>query len=348
MVAFLLGAASSVLLALSSPFSGDTTYTTSTEQYSSLLNWLNNTFPSSYVSPSIRLSPSPKGGHGAFATEDISEGSLLFSVPKEACITSSAVLEDKDCGKAFKTLIENAGPGAITVSLAGYLTKEYLCHLEGKESLYGPYLDTLPWKRGWNGQEHVLFWSKDDVEKYLKDSLCWRESNDLRTEVRVAKKIINAVIGPSVLVARGEMEEQTPMIPFLGWTTPPPPKITEPISGLGKALNGAFVILLTRAFDEIFDEEDGERLVPLLDMLNHDNEPTVTYKTNLEGAVEVKARHDIKKGDEIYNRYKEEEDMNMPYHRFFSRFGFVPGVEEETKALLEDKSSIFFAKKKEV
>ena len=325
-----------------------------TDQYSNLLNWLNTTFPTSYVSSSIDLLPSPRGGHGAFATEDIEKGTLLFSIPREACITSSTVLKDEDCGTAFQTLIDKAGPGAFTVSLAGYLTKEYLCHLEKGNSPFGPYLETLPWKRGMNGQEHVLFWSQDEVEEYLKESFCWRESNDLRMEVQVAKQVLNAVIGPSILLARGDMEEQKPLIPGLAFTKPPLPKVIDPVYGLGKALSGAFVILLTRAFADEYDTliqsgEEAERLIPLLDMLNHDNQPSITYATNPQtGAVEVKARHDITQGNEIYNRYREEEEMNMPYHRFFSRFGFVPGITEDVKNLLLDKSSVFFAKREEI
>ena len=354
MVAFLFGAVSTVLLALQSPSTKTDRrpQSSTSESYAKLLNWLDDSFPNSYVNPSVKISPSEKGGHGAFATADIEEGSMLFSIPREACITSSIVLNDGDTGKTFQTLIKKAGPGSFTVSLAGYLAKEYLCYIEGQDVLFGPYLATLPWKRDINGQEHVLFWSEDDVAEYLEGSLCYKESNDLRSEVKVARRVLNAIIGPSILKARGEWEEEKPLIPFLDWTKPPAPVITEPVSGLGRAVTGAFVILLTRAFDDDFDKEiegeDAERLIPVLDMLNHNSEPSVTYNTNDEGTVEVKARRNIQAGEEIYNRYREEEEMNMPYHRFFSRFGFVPGISEDVINLLKDKSSVFFAKRKEV
>lgn len=350
MVSFIFGTLS--LLALQSPVVDRRPKSSTEESYGKLLNWLDDSFPNSYVNPNVKIAPSEFGGHGCFAVEDIAEGDLLFSIPREACITSTVVLGDDDTGKAFQTLIKNAGPGSFTVSLAGFLAKEYLCYIEGQDVLFGPYLATLPWKRNINGQEHVLFWSEDEVEEFLTDSLCYNECVDLRSEVRVARKILNSVVGPSILKARGEYEEEKPLIPFLEFTKPPPQTPKEPVSGLGRALTGAFVILLTRAFDDEFDTliegEDAERLIPILDMLNHNAEPSVTYKTNDEGAVEVKARCDIKKGDEIYNRYREEEELNMPYHRFFSRFGFVPGITEPMKNLLQDKSSIFFAKRREV
>ncbi len=353
MVAFLGSwAASAILLALSSPATSPTAKITSTAEYSNLLSWLTNTFPNAYINPSVTIAPSPCGGHGAFATKPIAQDELLFKIPREACITSSSILNDPECGTAFKTLMKKAGPGSFTVSMAGYLAKEYLCYLEGKETLFGPYLATLPWKRGWNGQEHILFWNDEDVEELLSDSLCYRESNDLRSEVQVARRVMNAIVGPSILKARGEMEEEKPLIPFLEFTKPPAPTVKAPVSGFGRAITGAFVILLTRAFDDDFDTEidfeDAERLIPILDMLNHNAEPTVRYNTNEEGAVEVIARREVAEGEEIYNRYREEEELNMPYHRFFSRFGFVPGITEDIKNLLEDKSSIFFAKRKEI
>lgn len=340
------------LFALQSPTSDRRPKSSNAESYDKLLSWLDDTFPNSYVNPSVKIAPSEIGGHGMFATADIKEGDLLFSIPREACITSSVVLNDEDTGKAFQTLMKKAGPGSFTVSLAGYLAKEYLCYIEGENVLFGPYLATLPWKRQINGQEHVLFWSDDEVEEYLQGTFCYRECMDLRSEVQTARRILNSIVGPSILKARGEWEEEKPLIPGLGWTKPPPATVKEPVSGLGRAVTGAFVILLTRAFDDDFDSEiegeDAERLIPILDMLNHAAEPSVTYQTNEKGAVEVKARCAITAGEEIYNRYREEEELNMPYHRFFSRFGFVPGVTEPVQNLLKDKSSIFFAKRREI
>lgn len=323
---------------------------TSIEQYNRLISWL-KTFPTAYVSPCIRIGASDRGGHGAFAKECIPKDTKLLSIPREACITSNIVVNDEDIGEALEGLIKKAGPGSFTVALSGYLAKEYLCHKNGKESDFGPYLDTLSWERGWNGQEHVLFWSEEDVALLLEGSLCYKESIDLRAEVQVAKRVLNSLIGPAVL---RERNPEKPLVPFLSWTKPPAPKVTTPIPGLGEAVTAAFVILLTRSFGDDFDEgtniskEGTEKLVPLLDMLNHDNEPSIRHKTVADGSVEVIARRDLVVGEELYNRYKEEEELNMPKHRFFTRFGFVPGAVDDVKALFTNKSSIFFAKKAEI
>lgn len=355
MVAF-LHVLSTILFSLTVPIEERRVQNASTKDYNDMLTWLNTTFDKSFISPSIELLPSPRGGHGVFAKEAIHKGSLLFTVPREACITADTILADGEYGKACRSLIKKAGTGAFTVSLAGYVAKEYLCYLEGMDVDFGPYLATLPWKRNINEQEHVLFWSEDEIESYLSGSFCYKECMDLRSEVQVAKKILNSLCGPSILKARGEWEEEKPLIPFLEFTKPPPPTIQENVPGLGRAVTGSFVILLTRAFNDPYDkqvkemtgQDEAERLIPLLDMMNHNSEPSITYRTNEEGTVEVRSSIEISVGDEIYNCYRAEEEMTMPYHRFFSRFGFVPGITEPIRNVIQDKSSIFFAKRKEI
>jgi hypothetical protein len=56
----------------------------------------------------------------------------------------------------------------------------------------------------------------------------------------------------------------------------------------------------------------------------------------------------LKAGEELFNQYRQESDEKMPYHRFFTRYGFVPGISESITNLLKDKSSIFVAQKAEV
>lgn len=67
-----------------------------------------------------------------------------------------------------------------------------------------------------------------------------------------------------------------------------------------------------------------------------------------DGTVEVKAGRTLKSGEELFNQYRSEEEDTMPYHRFFTRYGFVPGITEAIPNLLRDKSSIFVAQKAEV
>lgn len=138
------------------------------------------------------------------------------------------------------------------------------------------------------------------------------------------------------------------MFPWQEEEEEPEPEMLE---GLEDAVRGAFVISLSRAFASPSDSEDGteeDRLKPVLDMLQHSNTPNISHKCAEDGSIEVTARGGIKAGDELFNQYKGEEDKNMPYHKFFTRLGFVPGVTEPVANLIAERSTIFFPQRAEV
>ena len=301
-------------------------------------------------------------GYGAFVKDKVEKDEVLFTVPRSACVTLDDAMNDAKCGKAFEAIMEKAGPGGNTVVLAGYLAKEYLVYLasdpwttvEDSSTKFGPYLETLPWTRGTNQQEHVLFWSQDDAQNGLAGTFCYDEAMALRAEVDLAGKVMNGIIGPSILLARGDWPDEGGLWP---WTKR---KVEGPVDGVDEAIRGAFVSLLTRSFEDNSgsevdengfdnDGDDSEKLVPLLDMLQHSDEPNISHKMRLsDQTVEVRARRAIEAGEELMNQYRSEEDVSMPYHRFFTRFGFVPGIVEPVENLLKDESSILFPKLAEV
>lgn len=320
-------------------------------KYEGLLEWLKSRDATTVVNDSVYFEESALGGGiGAFVSETIEEGDLIFTVPRQACVTLDDATSDEKCGEAFKTIMDKAGPGGNTVVMAAYLAKEYLISLVLQDSdndvKFGPYLETLPWERGINSQEHVLFWTDMDVDADLQGSFCYTEANELRSEVALATNIIESIVGDSIRIAKGELDDG---FKFPWQVTPPQDK--KPIDGLNEAVRGAFVALLTRAFqdDDGQDGGDEEKLVPLLDMLQHGDEPNVRHNMRLaDRTVEVRARRKIEAGEELLNQYRSEDDENMPYHRFFTRFGFVPGINEPVEDLLADKSSIFYPKIVEV
>jgi hypothetical protein len=267
------------------------------------------------------------------------------------------------------------------VVLAGFLARERLQSLESrkqqvdtnnndddvivKDSLYGPYLDTLPWERGINNQEHTLYWSDEQAETMLPGTMCFYEIMALREEVSVAIRVMNGVIGSTVREWRNEIKPksfQWPWEALAAAAEAPDPKIL--VQGLPEVVKGAFVSLLTRSFleedhdnyeEEDYDDDDDmsdtkEKLVPLLDILQHSEDPNICHSMNKDtGAVQVTARRPLQAGEELWNQYRSELEESMPYHRFFTRYGFVPGITDETmEQLLKEKSSIFFAQKREV
>ncbi|CAB9520802.1 Inherit from fuNOG: protein-lysine N-methyltransferase activity [Seminavis robusta] len=317
--------------------------------YDLLLDWLRA--KGATVNDNLCFQPSSRGGgYGAFVTDNVAKGEILVEIPRSACVTLDNVKNDPDSGEVFQKLMTQAGPGGNTVALAGILAKKRLVALaKGSEAIeYGPYFDTLPWERGINSQEHMLFWSDEDVDTFMKGTMCYSEAKSLREEVDLAISVLNKIIGKSILTARGELSETDSGFNF-PWDPKPEP-LKQIIDGLPEAVRGAFVCLLTRAFqDGDDDDEDAEKLVPWLDMLQHSDEPNIRHAMRKDdGTVEVRAGRDLQAGEELFNQYRSEKDETMPYHRFFTRYGFVPGIEENIADLLKDKSSIFVAQKAEV
>jgi hypothetical protein len=319
-------------------------------KYDELLEWVKS--KGGEVNQKIDIKRSSQGGgYGAFVTSDVSQDELLFAVPRDACFTLEAAISDETFGEAFNKLIEKAGPGGNTVVMAGYMATEYLLMLEDSKnekadasSNWAAYFQTLPWERGLNNQEHILFWTEEMIEDLLRGSMCYSEATTLREEVVLATKIMNSVVGKSIRAARGED------VDLGGFSWPwdaKPPAPEGPPEGFPEAVKGAFVCLLTRAFQD--GEGDEEKLVPMLDMLQHSDTPNVRHAMRkIDGTVEVRARCDIKPDTELFNQYRSEEEESMPYSRFFTRFGFVPGITEDTVNLLRDKSSIFYPQKAEI
>ena len=316
------------------------------ESYDALLDWLR--LSGAVVNEAIEICPSSLGvGYGVKLTANVKKDEVLFTIPRNACFTLEDATSDPDCGKAFERLIEKAGQGANTVVMAAQMSLQYLQiqydmdTAKTTQNKWAPYFQTLPWKRNINNQEHVLFWSNEMVESLVKGSASYDEAVALRQEVDLAIKVTTGIVGNKLQKYRREEEEST----FWPWQSKAP---SVPPPGLSEAVKGAFVCLLTRAFQD-GDEGDEEKLVPLLDLLQHSNEPNIRHQMlKAGGTVEVRARRNIEAGEELLNQYRSEQDDTMPYSRFWSRFGFVPGITEPIENLFEDKSTIFFPQSKEV
>ena len=290
-----------------------------------LLSWLEKC--GSELGP-VSLGKSRIGaGYGAFATRDVAEGELLFSVPSSACIGLYDACGDEDVGEQLARLVVK-GQGGATVALAGILAKEWLC--EGTAGPRGPFLAMLPWDAEWppegeQEQEHCLWWSEAQVDA-LEGSPAYADAVGIRDEVALAAKVIKSLIGASVRRAyqqRGGMP----------WAVAA--DVMRADDDIDKAVRGAFVAILTRSFTQEGLDDEETRLVPLLDMLQHAAlaESNVRHvQLNAEGADEadggqrvvVTASRAIAQGEELLNCY--DGDKFSP-ETFLTRFGFVPGGE---------------------
>jgi len=288
---------------------------TTDSRHAPLLSWLAR--EGAVVGPVALGKSSIGAGYGAFATEDVAEGAALFTVPSSACIGLFDACGDEVVGEMLARLT-TAGQGGATVALAGFLAKEWLCG--GADGPRGAYLAMLPWEAEWppeanQEQEHVLWWSERQVDS-LEGSDALGDAVAIRDQVALATKVLRGVLGASVRNAYKERGEPI-------WN------VWKADDDIDRAVRGAFVSILTRAFTQENSQDEENRLVPLLDMLQHSSDPNIRHGLELadEGAgtperVVVRARRPLLAGEELLNSY---DDGEYTADKFLSRFGFVPG-----------------------
>lgn len=323
--------------------------------HSDMITWLKQN-PLTYINPKFKILPSESGaGYGGFCSPTpekiIKTNEMIMCIPRTCCVTFDDALNDKKCGGAFRMIEEYELPDWQLLLVAGWTAKEYMVANILTEKLlsqgvtdddelnackakikHWPYLKTLPWKQGKLDQDHVLFWSDDEVDTLFKDSFAYDDAQLIRSRVQNATILLNDLaVGPML---REEMGLNA----------------SEPIGGLKEAITAAFVAALSRSFAEEVevDNLDGTTdievetlLIPLLDILQHSNDPNTLVET-YEDYIILKARRTILPGEEIYHRYQEEDDNVIPPYKFFTRYGFVPGVKTPVHQLLEEKSPLFF------
>ncbi|KAL3801337.1 hypothetical protein HJC23_006947 [Cyclotella cryptica] len=326
------------------------------EFHSDMVSWLSR-HPLTYISPKFHISPSELGGYGGFCstTDSMQQNELIFRIPRECCVTFDDALNDKWCGEAFRAIRQKRDPDWSLLLIAGWIAKEYIMadlysnnpsrreeqswnDTIASRIKHWPYLKTLPWKPGLLSQDHVLFWSEDEIETLLKGSLAYDDAILIKSRVQDAIRIMSdAAMGSWILE---EMEEMAP-----GQS-----EGSNLIDGLERAVTGAYVIALSRSFAEEVecDKEDGTTsievevlLVPLLDILQHSNNPN-TMLESYDDYIIMRARRAIQPGEELFHQYREEDDAIIPPHKFFTRYGFVPGVREPVVDLLKKRSPLFF------
>lgn len=155
----------------------------------------------------------------------------------------------------------------------------------------------------------MLWWSESQVDS-LEGSEAFEDAVGLREQVATACKVCRGLIGKQVR----EAYKQSGKNLFDIW------KADEDID---RAVRGAFVSILSRAFFQADSEDEENRLVPLLDMLQHAAEPNVRHAAEDEsGDVIVRALKPLAAGTELLNNY---DGGELSDAIFLSRFGFVPG-----------------------
>lgn len=290
---------------------------------------------------------------------------MLFRIPRECCVTYDDALSDPDIGGVFQQIKRDRLPSWGMILIAGWIAKEYMLandfgcasSVEGVGADVGgrnsnrikhlPYLQSIPWERGSFGQDHILFWSDEEVETLLKESLAYDDATLIRKTVESTIQLLGDFVIPIVRNIRLQSQNHDhTTINSDGDESCDDSSRADIMNTFERAIKGAFVIALSRSFAEEVEDDEGtveveNVLLPLIDMLQHNNAPNTELEP-YDDFVIVRARRDVDAGEELFHQYQEENDNVIPPHKFFTRYGFIPGVREPTIDLLKRRDSIFF------
>mmetsp|Transcript_31418 Transcript_31418/g.45800 ORF Transcript_31418/g.45800 Transcript_31418/m.45800 type:complete len:378 (-) Transcript_31418:365-1498(-) len=274
-----------------------------------LLNWL-ETFPEAKFE-SISIRPSLCGdGMGGFLTKSVQNGEVVFVVPSDAFVSVGNALQHPTLGPQFQKLwMETAEDDPKGTSVLAAFVGHSILNMQRNDNYCTnrAYLDMLPTNTP--KEKHPLWWSDAEME-LLRGTSAMQEWMEMREDV---DEMIRIVIDSSVLlddIVRYGLDQ------------------------VELAVRAGFVAVLSRAYGVFSDSLDDDRrefkaLIPLLDALNHADEPNVMYsyegsaatsgRDGLSGVLIARAVGSHEKGDELTISYG-----SHPNHVFGLYFGFVP------------------------
>ena len=244
------------------------------------------------------------GGVGMFTTADVDPGEILFAVPRRLNIGLDAALCDPECGADFENMANEGGAMSV---LCTFIAKQHLCN-----EAMGPYLATLPELRPTT--DCVQHWTPTEVEAFA-GTAAHRQANEIRAEAAEAvedalelKSLRQCLEQVNVGVDRADLE-----------------------AVLTETVRGAHAAILSRSFAVEGDDPGDRELIPLLDILQHVEPPSIEYRVDwmpraegggaLEPCTVALAKRTMAAGEEIYNSYGDH-----PGFVFATHFGFVPGA----------------------
>lgn len=294
-----------------------------------LLDWIAQQ-DDGWVSPSLDIGPSTvssgAAGNGLFVRNDTSAGQELLCIPNAAILSVDKAWDDPQLGIAFCELSDEGGHGGRLAALAAYVAAQHVAVLpHGSRSFFQPYLDYIFATK----QDHVLWWTAQDVEHILQGSNVYQQVAKLRKDVDTSMEILLAVLATELSDDDDEKMDRN------AW------KI---------AIRQAYVAIYSRAFAD--DSVDCTKLIPVFDMAQHNDTPNIRHTTDPRtGDVHVIALTDLAAGTELFINYgvpgqdsnSSDTSSRSDTSLFFPTYGFCPAQGEEScRALLQAKSNFFF------
>jgi hypothetical protein len=268
------------------------------EKYDALLH---STLPDAQLS----ISKSTIGhGHGLYTAIPLPANTLAFTVPLEKCIILDDVRSHPELGKVLTIMQEDLGDeegpiASLSAFLASEMLREQCAEWEEDSSLsgiYGDYISILPTGRAVSQQDHVLWWSDEEVERLFKGGAAYDKAMALKDWVQTEGEIIEGML-VSDLAQK-----------MMGLS----------ISQVRGAVTTAFVNVLNRSLFN--DGGELHRLIPVLDMCAHSSEPNLECKIDTSGNVVVTTKRDIQAGEELSLEFYSTE---FEGHEWYVMYGFI-------------------------
>ena len=336
--------------------------------HSDLILWIKSN-DDAYVNPKFAVRPSDLGGYGGFATAPLRRGEVLFRVPRTMCVTYDDALsvsvfdyacllahcsndsplylttrmiemiQDMYSGEYYGVIKDKRVKDWGLILLAGWLAEERMLSEDSRRAgseiytKHKPYTDSVPWGRDEFGQDHVLYWTDEEVERKLGGSPSYDDAMLIRRTADGAARMLGEFTLPVLMSNRENLELDDTSLETLE-------------REYADAVRAAMAICLSRSFEEEVEGDDGRIatevcLLPLIDVLQHSNVPN-TRLESYDDFVLVLAARDVDRNEELFHRYQEENERVIPKHKWFTRYGFIPGSGTSVEELLRDRSGTFF------
>jgi len=222
-----------------------------------------------------------EGGAGIFAKTHINKEETIIALPSKhynlETLMNLIPNEIQTKTSVLEKLI-NGGNDDKTMALIGALTCACLLkdHCENVNAAIGPYWNVLATT---NCQDHVLYWSQEEVDSLLMNTISWTKVGDTHQALRKMKQ----VLGPS-------LTSDTSMSLYRTLSQ------DDVMSTIQKSL----ALAVSRVFSH---PSYGYQMLPVIDLLNHSHENNVQWCMQDDARAMVVAVRDIKQGEELYSSY---------------------------------------------
>ncbi|XP_016117050.1 N-lysine methyltransferase setd6 [Sinocyclocheilus grahami] len=209
--------------------------------------------------------------YGMLAKEDIEEGHVLFSIPREVLLHQATTKVKKVLEEGKKSLESASG----WVPLLLGLLYEYTC----PQSHWKPYLSLWP---DFRTLDQPMFWSEEEREKLLKGTGI---PEAVETDLKKLQDEYNNIV-----------------LPFMKSH----PDLWDPEKHTLELYKSLVAFVMAYSFQEPDEDEEKEpnppMMVPMADMLNHISKHNANLEYTPECLKMVSVRP-IEKGEEVFNTY---------------------------------------------